>query len=154
MALQPTRRSVLCGSSVLAATVLAGCSAIPGVGGSGDPDAGTDSYGVRLLNKTDHPYSVTITVAPRGSDELVFEETVESDPSEDHEWDQVVSGEGLYVVEASVDDDHFLPEAGKPRRTITVGTENAMEVHDILVEVVPTEVEGVTVGIRWDLPNS
>lgn len=137
---------------MLATTALAGCSALPGVGGSGDPDAGTDAYGLGLTNKTEQAY--TVTAGPRGSDTVDFEETAESTPGEDREWDQAVTGEGLYVVEAAVDADHFVPDAGQPRPTITVGTETARDEANLLVEVLPAEVEGATVGIRCAVPQA
>jgi hypothetical protein len=140
MALQPTRRTVLRGCGVLATSALAGCSVLPGVGGSpgdpDDPDQGKQSFGVRVVNETDHTYPVTVTAWPRGeSDDAFFEETAEITPDEPQEWDQVLTGEGLFVVEATVDDDHFVVADAENRRTVTVGMENAPSVKNVRVEI-------------------
>ena len=148
---QQTRRTVLSGASALAATALAGCSAVPGFGPeseSGGPDAGTDSYGIVVENDTEDTHPVTVTAGPRG-EAPSFEETVESTPEENHEWDSVLTGEGLFVVEAAVDSEHFFAEASQTRRTVTVGTENAPEVSDVLVHL-QTEGPGLVVNVRMD----
>lgn len=134
MALQSTRRHVLRTGGVLAATALAGCTALSGDDGE-DPDAGKDSYGIRLENDTDETHSVTITAGPHGGDETVFEETVESEPGNPQEWDQVLTEEQIYVVRANVDHDEFVEEWGNPVRTVSVGAENSVDAENLLVEV-------------------
>jgi len=151
MPLQQTRRAALAGASALAATALAGCSAVPGFGPESDdagPDAGGDSYGVVVSNDTEQTYSVTVTAKPRNG-EPFFEETVESTPEEDVEWDGVLTGEGLFVVEANVDADHFHEQPSQTRRTVTVGRENSPAVEDVLVYLRP-EADGVVVNVDMD----
>jgi|AntDeeMinimDraft_5_1070356.scaffolds.fasta_scaffold26208_1 hypothetical protein len=151
MTLQQTRRAVLATGTSLAVTALVGCSAVPGFGPDSDgagPDAGGDSYGIVVSNDTDETYPVTVTAGPRGEDPF-FEETVESTPDEDHEWDSVLTGEGLFVVAADVDAEHFHEELSQTQRTVTVGTENSMDVEDVLVYLRP-EADGVVLDVDMD----
>jgi hypothetical protein len=151
MSLQQTRRALLATGSVLTATALAGCSAVPGFGPESDssgPDAGGGSYGLVVRNDTDESYPVTVTASARGEDPF-FEETVESTPDEDREWDSVLTDEGMHVVEATVDAEHFFEEASQTQRTIVVGTENSPEVRDVLVHL-QTEGPGLVVEVDLD----
>ena len=148
---QQTRRTVLSGASALAATALAGCSAVPGFGPeseSGGPDAGTDSYGIVVRNSTETSYEVTVKASPRGGDPF-FEKTVESTPEEDVEWDSVLTGDGMFLVEASVDDDHYLEDVSQPLRNVVVGSENSPEVDDVLVLLQERSV-GVVLEVLMD----
>jgi hypothetical protein len=151
MPLQPTRRRVLTTSTAALAATVAGCSAVPGYGPESDetgPDGGTDSYGVVVRNDTDETYPVTVTAGPRG-EEPSFEETVESTPEDPIEWDSVLTGEGLFVVEAAVDAENFHEEQSQTKRTVTVGSENAPEVEDVLVHL-RSEAHGVVVDVDMD----
>jgi len=129
---QRTRRAVLSAGSALAATGLAGCSALPGYGPESEdgPDAGTDSYGVVVANDSDQTFPVTVTARPRGGD-AYFQERIESTPEEDHEWDQVLTGDGMHVVEVTVHG-HDPVEESQTRVTVVVGSENSPEVADVL----------------------
>jgi hypothetical protein len=151
MPLQQTRRALLATGSTLAAIALAGCSAVPGYGPRSEdsgPDAGKDSYGIVVENDTDRTYPVTVTAGPRGGDPF-FEETVESTPDEDREWDGVLTGEGLFVVEAAVDAEHFYEEQSQTKRTVTVGTDNSPAVEDVLVYLRP-EGDGIVLEVDMD----
>lgn len=151
MPLQQTRRALLASGSTLAATALAGCSAVPGFGPaseSSEPDAGTDSYGIVVRNSTETSYEVTVKASPRGEDPF-FEKTVESTPEEDVEWDSVLTGDGMFLVEASVDDDHYLEEVSQPIRNVVVGSENSPEVDDVLVLLQERSV-GVALEVLMD----
>lgn len=132
---RPTRRTVLRSGGILAATALAGCSALPGGGGSSDPDRGPDSYGIRLENSTDQTYTVTITAEVHGGSETVFDETVEVSASGSQEWDQILTEEGQYLVKAVVDDDHFLTETDNHFRTVSVGAPNSYDVENVTVSL-------------------
>ncbi|WP_232687209.1 hypothetical protein [Halobacterium zhouii] len=136
MSLQSTRRRVLRTGGVLTATALAGCTALSG-NGSKDPDAGTDSYGVRLENETEQTQSVTISATLHSGGEPVFEETVESAPDEPQKWDQVLTGEQTFVVEATVDHEHFIEGMGSNVRMIVVGASNSIEARNVVVTVAP-----------------
>ena len=149
MTLHSTRRNVLRSGSVLAASAVAGCTAFTG-GGSEDPDAGKDSYGILLENGTEETHSVTITAGPHGGDETTFEETVESTPGDSQEWEQVLTGEQIYVVRATVDDDNFVEEWGSPVRTVSVGAENSVDAENLLVEVGSRDPGAIFVHIYFE----
>jgi hypothetical protein len=157
MSLQPTRRTVLRAGGVFATSALAGCSVLPGVGSSpgdpDDPDQGKQSFGVRVVNETDHTYPVTVTAWPRGeSDDVFFEERAEVTPDDPHEWDQVLTGEGLFVVEATVDDDHFVVADAENRRTVVVGMEHSPSVKNVRVELLE-ELESVVADVDMGWKN-
>lgn len=146
----PTRRALLGSGGALAATALAGCSALPG-GGSGDPDAGADSYGIRLENRTERTHTVTITARPRGGSETVFEETVEVSAGGSREWDRVLTGDGQYLVEAVVDAEHFLTASDNNIRTVSVGAPNSYDAENVTVRLVSfDEVEGVSAQVFFE----
>ena len=151
MALQPTRRRVLRSGGVLAATALAGCSALPG-NGSGDPDAGTDSYGIRLQNDTEKTHSVTITAEPHG-DEPTFDRTVESNPDEPREWNQVLTDDRIYVVRATVDDDHFIEELSENVLSVSVGAENSIDAKNVFVTIEPMN-PGIVANVVLGRPDA
>lgn len=147
---EPTRRSFLQSGSLLAATSLAGCSAVPGWSNSNDPDAGTDSYGVLLTNEIDEAYTVTITARTRGDGETVFDETVEVGADESREWNQVLTDEGLYRVRAVVDAEHFLAEDNT--RTVSVGASNSYEAENVIIRLTEPfeDVAGVSATVGFD----
>jgi hypothetical protein len=147
---EPTRRALLRGGSVLAATAFAGCSALPG-GGSGDPDAGTDSYGVRVENRTERTQTVAVTVRPRGGSETVFEETVEVAAGGTREWDRVLTEDGQYLVKAVVDAEHFLTASDNNVRTVSVGAPNSYDAENVTVRLASfDEVEGVSAQVIFE----
>lgn len=157
MALQPTRRTVLRAGGVLATSALAGCSVLPGVGGSprdeDDPDQGKQSFGVRVVNETDQTYTVTVTAWPHGErDDVFFEKSADVTPEEPHEWDQVLTGDGLFVVEATVDDDHFFVADAENRRTVTVGLDNSPSVKNVRVDIL-AEGDGVVAEVDMGWKN-
>jgi hypothetical protein len=152
MVLQSSRRRVLRTGGVLAATALAGCTALSGGGGE-DPDAGKDSYGIRLVNDTEETHSVTITAGPHGGDETTFEETVDSEPNDPQEWDEVLTEQQIYVVRATVDHDEFVEEWGNPVRTVSVGAENSVEAENLLVEVDTRDPGAVFVHVYFPQDN-
>jgi hypothetical protein len=147
---EPTRRTLLRSGSVLAATALAGCSAVPGWSDSNDPDAGTDSYGVLLTNEIDEAYTVTITARSRGDSETVFDETVEVGADDSREWNQVLTGEGLYNVRAVVDAEHFIAEDNT--RTVSVGASNSYEAENVVVRLSEPfeDVAGVSATVGFN----
>lgn len=134
----PDRRTVLQSGSVLATTALAGCAGLFGSGGGEDPDAGSDSYGVLLLNEMDETHTVTIKAKPFGGDELVFEETAEIKPDEEKEWEQVFTGDRKqYSVNATLGVDNFYTNEHQNQATVSVGTEVSPDIENIIVKVAP-----------------
>jgi hypothetical protein len=148
MVSNPTRRALLRSGGVVAAASLAGCSLLSGSSGSSDPDAGTDSYGVLLTNETEQTYTVTVTARPRSGGDPVFEETAESPPDEDREWDEVFTEEGQYLVEATADAEHFYDQSQQNRRTISVGSPVSPEIENVTVRVA-TEFDGITAHVEF-----
>jgi hypothetical protein len=147
-----TRRALLSAGSAVAAAGLAGCSAVPGYGPSSDqtgPDAGKDSYGIVVVNESDQTYTVTVTARPRGGD-VFFEETVESTPEEDREWDQVLTDDGMHLVRANVEGQD-LAAPSQPLRNVVVGKEHSPEVDDVLVvfNSHPEDVPYLVVGLDY-----
>lgn len=149
MALQPDRRAVLRSGGIVAAAALAGCSAIPFVGDTENPDAGTDSYGVFLVNEHEAAHDVTITVQNRSADEQVFEESVTVEPEAEREWDEVLTEEAEYIVEAVVDAGAFYDQNNQNQRTVFVGASSSPDVENVLVRVQP-QFDGVTARVQLD----
>lgn len=142
----PTRRTLLSGAAAVAATVTTGCSMLPGDGN--DPDAGTDSYGVVVNNRMDTAYDVTVTATASGGGETVFEETADVPADGSHEWDEVLTGDGLYRVTATVDDPGFAAD-GHNTRAVSVGTSNAVDAKNVVV-LLTDHSEGVTAFVQFD----
>ncbi|WP_232688374.1 hypothetical protein [Halobacterium zhouii] len=133
----PTRRNVLQSGSVLATTALAGCSGLLG-GGSSDPDAGNDSYGILLLNEMDQTHTVTVKASPLGGSELIFEKTAEIEPGKEKEWEEVFTGDRKqYRVTATLGVDNFYTNQQQNQATVSVGTETAPDIENIIVKVAP-----------------
>lgn len=150
MGSRPTRRALLRSGGVLAATAVAGCSML-GDSSDTDPDTGSDSYGVLVRNETDEVYAVTVTASDRGSGETVFEETAEVPASEEHEWEQVLTEAGQFLVEATVDAEHFYDDGSQNVRTVSVGAPNSHEAENVIVRLDP-ESDGVIAWVELE-PN-
>lgn len=149
MALQQPRRAVLRTGGIVAASALAGCSAIPFVGDGENPDAGNDSYGIFLVNEHEAAHDVTITVQNRSADEQVFEESTSVEPDAEREWDQVLTEEAEYIVEAIVDAGAFYDQNNQNMRTVFVGPSSSPEVENVLVRV-QAQFDGVTARVQLD----
>lgn len=133
------RRTFLQTSSVLATTALAGCASLLGGGDdSSDPDAGTDSYGVLLLNEMEETHTVTVEATRLGGDEVVFEQTAEVEPGGEKEWEEVFTGDRQqYRVTATLGSGNFYTNEQQNQATISVGTETAPDIENIIVKVAP-----------------
>jgi hypothetical protein len=146
MALQPTRRALLSSATALTVTATAGCSVLPG---GNDPDAGPDSYGVLAENDTDTEHTLTVAVTERASGDTVFEQSATVPADGTHEWDEVLTGDGLYRVTATVDDPAFAASGQRNARTVVVGTENSVDATNVTV-ILTDHSEGFTAFVQLE----
>ncbi|WP_232700722.1 hypothetical protein [Halobacterium wangiae] len=136
----PTRRRrFLHGSALLATTALSGCSNLFGSGSDGgEPDEGTDSYGILLLNETERTHTVTVEVRELFADEPIFSETTEIEPDEETEWESVLTEqEQQYRVAAELENAVFYDQSQQNRATVSVGTPASPDIENLVVKVAP-----------------
>jgi hypothetical protein len=126
-----TRRSALRSGTALLAG-LAGCSGT--FGGSeepDDPDAGTDSYGILLQNRTTESHSFGVVAEPIDGD-VVFDDSAEVEGESEHEWDSVLTEDGMYQLRASLDgweDSNLFTDSNY----VDVGGESAPDYPNVVV---------------------
>lgn len=136
----PTRRRVLHGSSVALAASLGGCMGVfdDSDDGGGEPDAGSDSYGIVLVNEMERAHTVTIEVRKLGESDAVFSETAEVEPDEQQEWEEVLTeAEVQYRVVATVEDAPFYDNEQQNQAAVSVGTSTSPDVENVVVSVAP-----------------
>jgi len=136
MARYSRRTALQLGTAV--AGILAGCS---GDGGSSDPDAGTDSYGITVRNRRDEEHDVAVVAQPIDGDP-VFEQTVTAVPDEPKSWDEVLTEPGQTQVKAILVelDGEYSERLTRASNYVTVGGEGAPAVADVVVSVYGQEV--------------
>lgn len=136
-----TRRTVLATAAALA-TTSAGCSSASeeSTPDPNDPDAGTDSYGIRARNLSGTTYGLGIEVTRTWEDDVVFEESVELEGGDEREWDGVVTEAGEWSVIGRVDDQGA--EADSDGLRLELGSEDAPNVANVEVVVDNVEVQG------------
>lgn len=133
-------RRAAVGASASLAAALAGCSSLLGDGSSpsgSDPDAGTDSYGLRAVNRTDEAEELRLR-AVHFDDGVVFDEAVDLDAGGEREWDQVLTTDGQYNVTGRIDvrgPDEDQHESSL--HTVQVGGENSPDVANVTAHVYP-----------------
>jgi hypothetical protein len=139
---EPTRRRVLQGSGVALSASLGGCMGVfddnNDGGGGGEPDAGSDSYGIVLVNEMERAHTVTIAVRRLGESEAVFSETAEIEPDEHQEWEEVLTEqERQYRVVATIEDAPFYDNEQQNQAAVSVGTSMSPDVENVVVIVAP-----------------
>lgn len=125
-----TRRSALRSSTALLAT-LAGCSGVLDGSEPDDPDAGADSYGILVQNRTTDSHSFGVVAEPLDGD-VVFDDSVEVEGESEHEWDSVLTDDGMYQLRASLDgweDSNRHTDSNY----VDVGGENAPDFPNVVV---------------------
>lgn len=139
MAPDSTRRSALQASTALLAT-LAGCSGTLGGSEPDDPDAGTDSYGLLLQNRTTEKHSFGVVAEPLDGD-VVFDDSAEVEGESEHEWDSVLTEDGMYQLRASLDgweDSNRYTDSNY----VDVGGENAPDFPNVVVRAFRADYYG------------
>lgn len=133
------RRDALRLGTAASLPLLAGCTG-GGDDGSDHPDAGTDSYGVRVDNRSELTYTVDLRVVEPSSGERRWEKTVDVEGESTREWTSVITGdtEQVLVAELPKRTPRVDVSPGKYRAIfwITPGSEDAPDVEtlDVILE--------------------
>lgn len=130
------RRTVLATGVAALGTALAGCSGGSDEeedAGTPDPDEGTDSYGIHLVNDARETHEVDLKAAKVWEDETVFEETIEIDPDESMTWHQVITEEVEHSVIASLGIGDWYRHSTS--RFITPGQEDSPDIAHVEFEI-------------------
>lgn len=138
MALHESRRALLQASGATALTALSGCLGFFSDDASGEPDAGTGSYGILLLNDLERTYTVTITVRRVLEEDPIFSETAEIEPGGRKEWERVMTEDSVqYRVEAELEGTDFYTNELQHIGHVSVDTPVSPEVENVVVTVAP-----------------
>lgn len=156
-----TRRQLLATGTGMVLVALPGCSdrggdgTATGNGSTPHPDAGTDSYGIFLENRTSATQKVRVHVTQPFGDDTPLDTTMDIEGGATKDWNQVITENKEYSVGASINEG-IEDSSGSNRLKsdsifVTPGSDDAPDVTDIKIKIAENKDAGLYVDVDAEM---